>query len=177
MSRHTRSTPRERPPLDAAALERMALRYVERYATTRGKLAAYLARKMKERGVAGDMPAPHDLAERMAALGYVDDRGFAEARAAALTRRGLGTRRVAEALRAARVAEDDAAEALEGARGEAWASAMALARRRRFGPFAAEIADDRTRERQIAAMVRAGHAFALARTIVKSDPGEEPEPD
>jgi regulatory protein len=37
--------PRRIPgPLDSAALDRLALRYVERFATTRAKLAAYLAR-------------------------------------------------------------------------------------------------------------------------------------
>ena len=38
------------PPLDAAALERLALRYVERFATTRGKLTDYLRRKIREIG-------------------------------------------------------------------------------------------------------------------------------
>ena len=43
--------PRLARPLDAAALDRLALRYVERFATTRGKLADYLRRKMRERGL------------------------------------------------------------------------------------------------------------------------------
>jgi hypothetical protein len=37
-------------PLERADLERFALRYVERYATTRGRLADYLKRKIRERG-------------------------------------------------------------------------------------------------------------------------------
>ncbi|HYZ48955.1 MAG TPA: RecX family transcriptional regulator, partial [Sphingomonas sp.] len=41
-------------PLDAPALERFALRYVERYATTRARLADYLSRKLRERGWAGE---------------------------------------------------------------------------------------------------------------------------
>ena len=72
------------PPLDAAALERLALRYVERYATTRAKLAAYLARKLRERGSADAMPDIEGLVERFANLGYVDDRAFGEMRAAAM---------------------------------------------------------------------------------------------
>lgn len=82
------------PALDAAALERLALRYVERFATTRGKLADYLRRKVRERGWAGEAAAdPAALAERLAALGYIDDRGYAEGKAAALARRGLGDRK------------------------------------------------------------------------------------
>ena len=44
---------RQPPPLDAAALERLALRYVERFATTRGRLTDYLTRKIRERGWEG----------------------------------------------------------------------------------------------------------------------------
>lgn len=153
----------------------MALRYVERFATTRGKLAAYLARKIRERGWTGPAADPVAMAERMAGLGYVDDRMFAEARAASLTRRGYGARRVSLALRAAHVEPEDAAPVVEGSAEQALESALALARRRRFGPFAAEMADDRTRERQIAAMVRAGHSYALARKIITSAPGNMPE--
>lgn len=164
------------PPLDAPALERLALRYVERFATTRGKLAAYLGRKLRERGCDGPAPDVAALADRFARLGYVDDRGYAEGKAAAMVRRGYGARRVAATLDAARVSADDAAPALDHAREAALASALALARRRRIGPFAAAaVADPRERERQLAVLLRAGHGLALARRIVESAPGEMPD--
>ena len=75
-------------PLDAAALDRLALRYVERFATTQGELADYLRRKVRERGWEGEPADPAAIAARMAALGYVDDRLFAESKAAALARLG-----------------------------------------------------------------------------------------
>lgn len=158
-------------PLDAAALDALALRYVERFATTRGKLAAYLARKIRERGWEGARADPHAVAERMAGFGYVDDRAFAASRAASLSRRGYGVRRVGQALRAAHVGENDAREALEASAEGEQDSALAFARRRRIGPFASEPADERLRERQLAAMLRAGHAFALSRRIVTAAPG------
>ena len=77
----------------------------------------------------------------MAALGYVDDRAFAAARAAALGRRGYGERRVGEALRAAGIDEEDGAEARQAARDGAWTAALRFAERRRIGPFAAAEAD------------------------------------
>ena len=93
---------RVKPPLGAETLEQAALFYAGRYATTRAKLAAYLLRKVRERGWSEPGPPPIEaLVERMAALGYVDDRAFANARAGALTRRGYGLRRVGQALRAA----------------------------------------------------------------------------
>lgn len=168
----TRSPP---PPLDAAALDRLALRYVERFATTRGRLADYLARKLRERGWAGPETAdPAAVAERMAQRGYVDDRTYAATKGASLSRRGYGARRVAETLRAAGIAGDDAAPALAEVREQAWGSAVALARRKRIGPFAAVVADPRERERHLAQLLRAGHDLAIARRLVAMAPGEEP---
>ncbi len=161
------------PPLDAAALERLALRYVERYATTRAKLAAYLARKLRERGSDGPMPDIGGLVERFAELGYVDDRAFGEMRAAAMARRGLGARRVSQALRFAGVEEADAealAPEIDDRRVE---TALAFARRKRIGPFAAEEADRPKREKQIGAMVRAGHDFSLSRRIAEMKPDDD----
>lgn len=155
-------------PLDQPALERLALRYVERFATTEGKLTDYLRRKLRERGWAGEAAAdPATVAARMVALGYVDDRSFAEAKAAGMARRGLGARRVADALRAARVGEVDRAAAMPGGEDEALAAALAFARRRRIGPFGSgDPIDADTQRKQLAAFARAGHAFALSRRIV-----------
>ncbi|WP_315761493.1 regulatory protein RecX [Sphingomonas sp. Y38-1Y] len=158
------------PPLDAAKLERLALRYVERYATTRGRLTDYLSRKLRERGWDSDgAPAVEPLVERFAELGYVDDRAWGEARAAAMARRGLGTRRVRQALGAAGVRGEDA-EAIEAESADAaLASAVAFARRKRIGAFAAVPPADRAAvERQVAQLVRAGHDLALARRIVRT---------
>jgi len=165
---------RPRPPLDHPALERLALRYVERFATTRARLAAYLARKIAECGWDGEPLAdPVALADHFAERGYIDDRGFAETRAAALTRRGLGARRVEQALRHAGIGEEDRQEIGEEVRASAEASALAFARRRRIGPFARVVADRAQRERHVAAMVRAGHPLAIARRIASLVPGEE----
>lgn len=162
------------PPLDAAALERLALRYAERYATSRAKLSRYLVRKMRERGWDGDGEPPVEaIVARMAGLGYVDDRAFAAQRAAILTRRGLGARRVAADLRAAGIGADDSAEARAAAEAEALAAALHYARKRAIGPFAAAASDRAGREKALAAMLRAGHPFDLARKITAAAPGEE----
>lgn len=170
--------PRDLPPLDRAALERLAITYVGRYATTRARLRTYLARKLRERGWDGEDAPPLDaLVERCAVLGYVDDRQFASARAASLGRRGFGARRVGEALRAAGIDEPDAAPAQAEAGQAAWTTALAFARRRRIGPFAAEASDRDGRRRALAAMLRAGHPPDIARRVVDAAPGTELDPD
>ena len=82
-------------PLGPQELERLALFYAGRYASTRAKLRTYLVRKLRERGWEGEGEPPVErLVERFSALGYVDDRAFATARADALGRRGYGARRI-----------------------------------------------------------------------------------
>ena len=81
-------------PLDRARLNELALAYVARFATSGGRLSAYLARKIRERG--WDDEVPPDVAalvETMVGRGYVDDAGFALARGAGMMRRGFGARR------------------------------------------------------------------------------------
>ena len=163
-----------RPPLDPRTLDELALRYVGRFATTRARLRDYLRRKLRERGWAGEKEADVEaIAERLAGLGYVDDGAFALAKTRSLSGRGYGARRVRQSLHAAGVGEDDAEPAAALAEAERVDSALRFARRRRLGPFAEARAERAERERAIAAMIRAGHSFGLARAIVALDPGGE----
>lgn len=163
-------------PLNAADLERFALRYVERYATTRGRLADYLKRKIRERGWNGEAtPELTALAQRMADLGYINDLLFAESKAGAMGRRGLGARRIGQALRHAGIEDSDLDAVAPAMEADSISSALAFARRKRIGPFAPELAERPAQEKQLAAMVRAGHAFDLARKIVRMAPGEDAE--
>jgi regulatory protein len=172
--RHSRA----RPPLDRGGLERLALHYVGRYATTRAKLRTYLARKVKERGWSGDESPPVDsLVERFAELGYVDDQAFASARSAALQRRGYGARRIEQALKAAGIGEEDAAPAKAAVEDGAWQAALRFAQRKRLGPYADEVPDRPARQRAFAAMLRAGHGMDHARRVLDAAPGEIPNPD
>jgi regulatory protein len=165
---------RARPPLDSAKLDELALAYVGRFATTRAKLRAYLARKLRERGWQGERePDLEAIAERLAAYGYIDDAGYALMKSRALSGRGYGKRRLLTALRVAGVGEEDGADARDHADAEAVPAALRFAERRRIGPFAFRKTDDpRDREKALAAMVRAGHGFALARAIVELGPGD-----
>jgi regulatory protein len=173
--RPDKSPPR---PLDSDGLERLALFYAGRYATTRSKLAAYLDRKLKERGWSGSgRPPVERLVERFAELGYVDDRAFASARTASLLRRGYGERRVRQALRGAGIAEEDCAEAGDISEEEALAAVHRFARRRRLGPYAGTVPDRAARDKAAAAMLRAGHRFELVRQVLAAGPDDLPDGD
>jgi regulatory protein len=161
--------------LDATRLEELALRYAGRYATTRAKLVRYLQRKLREEGWNGEEPPQLDpIATRFAELGYVDDRSYALAKEASHSARGLGPRRLSVALRASGVGEEHASDALALAASKSLESALRLAQRRRIGPFAvAPLESPREREKAIAALIRGGHGFDIARSIVDLLPGDE----
>lgn len=171
--------PRPPPrPLDAERLRELALAYVARFATTSAKLEAYLSRKLRERGWNGgegkSLESPPDLSEisaRFVEMGYIDDEAYARSRSSGLLRRGYGPRRVSQDLYAAGINEqirDDIAPGEAAIRN----AALAMARKRRFGPFAADgpthdpKLDKDRKQKQIAAMVRAGHSFDAVRAIM-----------
>jgi len=180
-SKTRRSKTREKRksrPLDRTVMRDLALSYVARFATTGAKLEAYLARKIRERGVAEDgdgrsveLDVPGLVAD-FVDKGYVDDDAYARARARDLTGRGFGARRVEQALWAAGVEEEVRADHAPD-EGESRNAAVLLAKKRRFGPFGIETEDgadyserSKKRDKQIAAMLRAGHSFTHAAFIV-----------
>ena len=175
---------RAKPPLDEAGLRDLALSYVARFASTGARLEAYLARKLKERGVAEDregravridVPA---LVARLVELGYVDDAAYARMRARDLSGRGYGARRVEQALWAAGVDEPTREETAPGEAAQRRAAVL-MAQKRRLGPFGAAPEDSgdvlamrKAREKAVAAMLRAGHDYDHVRFILDC-PGVE----
>ena len=179
-------------PLDETKLRDLALSYAARYATTAAKLESYLIRKIRERGFEEDAEGARDtpalveaIVERLVELRYVDDEVYAKTRAGGMLRRGYGGRRVDEALRHAGVDQatrEDVAPDVSSARD----AAATMANKRRFGPFdrdrdkdngSAESTglDPAKRQKQIAAMLRAGHNFDIARFIIDARSTSEVE--
>jgi len=158
-------------PLDETSLRDLALAYAARFATTGAKLEGYLLRKLRERGIAEDedgrvvAPDVGALVARLIELGYVDDEAYARSKTRDLTARGYGARRVEQALWAAGVDETTREETAPSDAAVRRAAIM-LAKKRRFGPFGippeeeepAEVVHKR-REKQVAAMLRAGHRY------------------
>jgi regulatory protein len=167
-------------PLDAVRLEELAVAYVARFATSAGKLDAYLRRKLSERGWEGDSdPAIDALVGRFVEKSWVDDAAYGRAKAQGLLARGYGPRRIEQALRAADLAESLRHELGPDEVGRREA-VVAYARRRGLGPFGASEPHDadarhRLREKRLAALLRAGHEFDAARRVLDAASIEELE--
>jgi regulatory protein len=152
-------------------LRNMALSYVGRYATTQARLARYLNRKIGERGWNAPSPPPvSDIVARCCELGYVDDESFAQSRASALRRRGYGERRIKMSLHANGIDSELVEQVSRKDSETAYQAALAYARRKRIGPFASAPVPAEKKPKLMAAMLRAGHSFDVARTILAIDP-------
>ncbi len=158
-----------KPPLDAARLRDLGLTYVARYATSGARLERYLKRKLRELGWVDDSPPP-DLAalvQDYVQAGYIDDTGFAVARSSSLLRRGYGARRVDQALGQDGIAPEIRAS-VAASEAKLRRAALAMATKRRFGPFGGDPPDKERRQKQLSAMLRAGHALDFARQMVNA---------
>ncbi|MGP9818662.1 RecX family transcriptional regulator [Salinarimonas sp. NSM] len=179
----TRKPPR---PVTPAVLDRMALAYLERWASSAENLRRVLARKVERRcRLRGEAPEAalglvDEAVARALRSGLVDDEAYAEARVASLRRRGGSRRAIAARLSAKGIAGEAIDEALArhaDARVEddpdadpELDAATALARRRRLGPFRTTGRAE-NRERDLARLARAGFSYGVARAVVD---GEEP---
>ncbi|GEP11383.1 recombinase RecX [Methylobacterium gnaphalii] len=173
--------------MTAQWLERVALHYLDRYSATQEMLRRVLARRVAKRLRDRDEePGSHsDLIEetvgRAVRAGLISDERFAAARLATLRRRGASTRKAGAALaakgvdrtvvEAALAAEEEDAEDRSAVEAKA---AQAFARRRRLGPYRSPDAREAHRERDLAAMARAGFSYAVARDVVDAS---ERDPD
>jgi regulatory protein len=166
-----------RPPavVTPQYLERAALHYLERFATSAAQLRRVLMRKVDRsaRAHGTDTAAAAQWVDALVARyersGLVNDATFAEGRVASLRRRGGSARAIQAALAAKGVAADTVAAALadDPAGEEAeLVAALAYARRRRLGPFrpAAQRAERRLKD--MAAMARAGFAQDVVRRVI-----------
>lgn len=155
-------------------LQRAAMHYLERYSAPAAQLRRVLVRKIAlSCRHHGEDPATHaaaldDVVSRCIGSGLVDDQRFAEARAATLRRRGRSARAVAATLTAKGVGRELAARASSVGDEEELTAARKAARRKRLGPWSR---GDRaaSRQKDLAAMARAGFSITVARAVIDSD--------
>jgi regulatory protein len=157
-----------------AGLFEAATAYLERHVTSREHLRRLLRRKAaRALGEAADRealaPAIERVLDRLERAGALNDEVYAALRARALHRRGLPGRAIAHRLAQKGIEAGTVQGAVAGLEDEAvdpdWVAACRFARRRRLGPFRAEARAER-REKDLAAMARAGFSFELARRVI-----------
>jgi regulatory protein len=169
-------------PVTTESLEAQALDYLARFASSAANLRRVLKQKVersardhgtdREAGLA----AIERLIERFATSGIIDDARFAEGRAQSLFRRGTSRRAITAKLNEKGLGGAEIATALDSldelAAEPELAAAVAYARRRRLGPF--RNPDTRTahRDKDLAALGRAGFGVDIARRVLDAEDAE-----
>ena len=174
-----RKKPRKATP---DALERAALHYLQRYASSSENLRRVLMRRVL-RSADAHGTDPEDgaavidgLINRYQSSGLLDDANYARLRAESLHRRGASTRLIRTRLMAKGVDAEDIDAALTALDGLTMdtelAAACNYARRRRIGPW--RRADrDAYRERDLAALGRQGFGYDTARKVIEAEDPDE----
>jgi regulatory protein len=162
--------------VDAGYLERAALHYLERFATSSANLRRVLMRKVRRSAEAhGTDPEEgraliEALIQRFAAAALLDDEGYARARAATLHRRGVSSRAIRGKLGQKGIDGDMATAALGELGGSSaeldLAAACNFVRRRRLGCCRRSGDPADYRDKDLAALGRAGFALDVARRVL-----------
>ncbi|GIL39152.1 regulatory protein RecX [Roseiterribacter gracilis] len=157
-----------------AYLEAAALHYLERFASSAANLRRVLQRKVQRSAAhwgddAGQFaPLIDRLLERYQASGLIDDKRYAEAKVASERRRGRSTRAIAQRLAMKGVANEITKKALDEHEGDDVTAARAFAKRRRLGPYRTAKRSE-LRDKDLAALGRAGFAYEIARSVVDGE--------
>jgi regulatory protein len=165
-------------------LENSALRYLERFASSTANLRNVLMRKVQRSAQTyGDDPEEgagwvDALIERYVRANLLNDETYAQMRTESLHRRGASTRAIAQKLAAKGIDRDGADKALETLREDVGpnldlTAALALAKRRRLGVYRLPEARAAHRDKDMAALGRAGFGYDVARRVVDAkDPAD-----
>jgi regulatory protein len=166
-------------PITAKYLQNAATFYLERYPSTAEGLRRVLNRRVRRAEMA-QAPVIDDVKQAIDAIvakfvdaGVIDDKAFAQTKARALHRRGSSNRVTRQKLRFAGVDGETLDKAMAGLdqeldtdpRQREWLAAVALARRRRLGPFRQKDRKEH-RDKDLAAMARGGFEYQLARKVI-----------
>lgn len=160
-------------------LRNIALYHLERFSTNAENLRRVLERRVYKaaRHHETDMEQAKqwitDLIASLVRSGAIDDARYAEGKTLSMLRRGQSIRKVRSYLTAKGVDRDTIEKALLAASdtlGDAdLQAARTYAMRRRLGPFRTDTLTQESKQKELAALGRAGFQYDIARRIVEAE--------
>ena len=174
-------------PLTPARLERLALRYLDRFDSSVSNLRRVLRVAVKRASTKEQAPPPDaerwisELLERYQSSGLLDDARYAAALIRGFRARGASRRAIVHKLRARGVAQPTIDAALsEGERdttdSELEAAAL-LVRRRKLGHYRPAGEEQARRRRDLGVLARAGFSLETARRALALGSSADTEDD
>ena len=175
------SGPRQKQPRKVSEryLENAALHYLKRYAATVSQLKRVLLRRVDRslRFHGGDRAEAlgwiEALVDKLSRGGLINDTAYAEMKAHSLRASGRSSRVISQKLRLKGVAPELVEQKLAQAAAEISEDTAALiwARKKHLGPFRRDASTRKdNRQRDLAALARAGFSFGIAKKIIDGPP-------
>lgn len=175
-SRSKRRKPRK---MTEKRLHAIALAYLDRYEASEASFRAMLERRVfKAARAHGEDPATYQTmvdteVEKARTAGFIDNKRFAENQVFQQRGRGASARAIQARLKAKGVSDKLIEQALASDDRDDDLAAWRYAQRRRLGPFRTS-ARAAKRDRDLAALSRAGFSFSLASRVIDSEADECP---
>ena len=180
--------PRERKPRERklprkvtrSHLENVALHHLERFASSSQNLKEVLLRRVQRSAFHHDTDPEEgavwadEIIVRFLDVGLLDDKAYADGRVRSLHGRGNSRNAIRMKLRAKGVETDLVDDVLAAIGNEEnedvdLTAAKRFAKRRRLGPYRESSQREERREKDMAALARAGFSYHIARTVVEAD--------
>ncbi len=174
-------------PVTPQSLRNAALAYIDKFATSRDNLRKVLMRRVQKSNYYHDTSIQdgidwiEELLNKLETAKFINDRAYAEGRAGALHRKGTSLKVIRLKLLEKGLSDADISHALEALEEESQSdnlerdAAIALARRRRLGPWRLPEKREDYKEKDLAAMARAGFSYDMAREIIEAETVEDLE--
>ncbi len=161
-------------PVTPERLHNAAIAYMGRFSTTAENLRRVLARRIAkaedlEPEAKTALKAHIDtLIEKYQTLGYLNDTAYVEGKVASLRRAGTSKRTISQKLRFKGASAEDIETVLEAEDDGTSDSnaAWIFARRKKLGPYRGEETRRDFRQKDMAAMGRAGFDYQTARSVI-----------
>lgn len=161
-------------------IQNAAYRYLERYATSEENLKFILRRKV-ERIVVNHKDSEkirqdaaqwiEDVVQKAVKIGLVDDLLYATSKMNTFMASGNSISIIKNKLRAKGVQQEVIAAVIEAAKEQEpdinFKNAIKYAKRRRFGPFRVREPEERTSDKEKAAMARAGFSYGEVKKVLE----------
>jgi regulatory protein len=172
-------------------LANVALHYLQRFAASEASLRRVLMGRLRRAAMdhpdfAADknrIQALHStietIIERHKKSGVINDAAFAEIKIHSLRRQGKSARAIQQKMAMKGIKGDLVADALtqhaDGAEMEdvEFKAALAMAKKRRWGPYRTKEADPDKTRKEFAALARAGFSSSIAKRVLKCEAPEE----
>ena len=153
----------------------ITLFYLSRYESSTEKVRAMLKRRLKHMEMRGEEVPPEaarwieSVLKKVQDYAYVDDTRYAKNQVRNLVNQGRSERFICAKMAGAGIKPETVKEILNAMESTEEERARCFVRKKKLGPWRSETVRDQYREKDMAALARAGFSYEVAQDVLRSD--------